>query len=143
MNKSEQKHSNHNHSDHMNHNHADHSHHDKEHSGYKNPVNHDHSNHVDHSHHDHKHNTHIEQANHNHNHDHDNHMDHSHHGSLFKKKFLVSLFFGIPILILSPMMGVNLPFQFNFPGSDWLVAILRQFFSFMEGVQLFLELKAN
>ena len=131
MNKSEQKHSNHNHSDHMNHNHADHSHHDKEHSGHKDPVNHDHSNHVDHSHHDHKHNTHIEQANHNH--DHDNHMDHSHHGSLFKKKFLVSLFFGIPILILSPMMGVNLPFQFNFPGSDWLVAILATVLFFYGG----------
>ena len=30
----------------------------------------------------------------------------------------------IPIIVLSPMMGFQLPFQFTFPGSDWLVLIL-------------------
>ncbi|WP_196231838.1 heavy metal translocating P-type ATPase [Staphylococcus delphini] len=70
-------------------------------------------------------------------HDHQNHMHYEHHGSHqrhndhahhhhgnFKVKFFVSLIFALPIIILSPMMGVQLPFQFTFPGSDWIVLIL-------------------
>lgn len=52
------------------------------------------------------------------------HMDHSMHGMQFKKKFFVSLILAIPILLLSPMMGVELPFQFSFPGSNWVVLVL-------------------
>ena len=49
--------------------------------------------------------------------------EHHHHGS-FKEIFLKSLPFGIIIMLLSPMMGVTLPFQFSFPYSDVLVSIL-------------------
>ena len=42
----------------------------------------------------------------------------------FKQKFWLSLILAIPIIVLSPMMGFQLPFQFTFPGSDWLVLIL-------------------
>lgn len=68
-------------------------------------------------HHDHGHE--------NHHHDHDDHSghDHHHHGD-FKQKFFISLLFGLPILFLAPMMGITLPFQFTFPGSDWVVLIL-------------------
>lgn len=61
-------------------------------------------------------------------HNHQNHMNHdnhaSHHHGNFKVKFFVSLIFAIPIILLSPLMGVNLPFQFTFPGSEWVVLIL-------------------
>ncbi|RQM98926.1 copper-translocating P-type ATPase [Staphylococcus warneri] len=62
---------------------------------------------------------------------HDNHASH-HHGN-FKVKFFVSLIFAIPIILLSPMMGVNLPFQFTFPGSEWVVLILSTILFFYGG----------
>lgn len=71
----------------------------------------------DHSHHHDGHND------HHHDHDDDSGHDHHHHGD-FKKKFFISLLFGVPILFLAPMMGITLPFQFTFPGSDWVVLIL-------------------
>lgn len=65
-------------------------------------------------------------------HDHE-HMDHEHagmgghahhhHGS-FKEIFLKSLPLGIAILLLSPMLGVQLPFQISFPYSDIVAAVL-------------------
>ena len=50
--------------------------------------------------------------------DHDMHggMDHSMHMGNFKQKFWLSLIVAIPIVLMSPMMGVTLPFQFHFPG---------------------------
>ena len=51
-------------------------------------------------------------------------MDHSMYMGNFKQKFWLSLILAIPIIVLSPMMGFQLPFQFTFPGSDWLVLIL-------------------
>lgn len=45
------------------------------------------------------------------------------HGNL-KRRFLVSLVLAVPILLLSPPMGISLPFTLSFPGSDWLVAVL-------------------
>ncbi|MGX7418523.1 copper-translocating P-type ATPase [Carnobacterium gallinarum] len=51
-------------------------------------------------------------------------MDHMSHMGNLKQMFVVSLFMAIPIVILSPMMGVTLPFQFTFPGSEWVVLIL-------------------
>ena len=73
-----------------------------------------------------------------HHHDHDDHSghEHHHHGD-FKQKFFVSLLFGIPILFLAPMMGITLPFQFTFPGSDWVVLILATVL-FIYGGQPFL-----
>ena len=58
-------------------------------------------------------------------HDHSGHSGHAHHhhGS-FKELFLKSLPLGIIIMLLSPMHGFELPFQFTFPYSDIVVAIL-------------------
>ncbi|WP_179394142.1 copper-translocating P-type ATPase [Lacticaseibacillus absianus] len=69
-----------------------------------------------------------------------------HHGN-FKRKFWVSLVAAIPVFVLSPFMGLSLPFQFTFPGSDWLVLVLATFL-FGYGGQPFLsgardELKAK
>ena len=60
-------------------------------------------------------------------------MDHSMHMGNFKQKFWLSLILAIPIIVLSPMMGFQLPFQFTFPGSDWLVLILATVLFFMVG----------
>ncbi|UQS85749.1 copper-translocating P-type ATPase [Apilactobacillus apisilvae] len=66
--------------------------------------------------------------------DHDmNGMDHSqmmnHGGHMMdmgdmKKKFWISLILTIPIILMSPMMGMQLPFQLTFPGSNFIVLIL-------------------
>ena len=58
-------------------------------------------------------------------HDHSGHggHDHHHHGS-FKELFLKSLPLGIIIMLLSPIHGFKLPFQFTFPYYDIVVAIL-------------------
>ncbi len=44
-----------------------------------------------------------------------------------KKRFWISLIAAIPVFILSPLMGLHLPFEITFPGSDWLVLILATF----------------
>lgn len=41
-----------------------------------------------------------------------------------RQKFWISLVLAIPVFILSPFMGLNLPFQVQFPGSDWIVLVL-------------------
>src|SRR5699024_1076814 len=70
-------------------------------------------------------------------HNHQNHMNHdnhaSHHHGNFKVKFFVSLIFAIPIILLSPLMGVNLPFQFTFPCSEWVVLMLSTILFFYGG----------
>ncbi|EPP69777.1 heavy metal translocating P-type ATPase [Staphylococcus epidermidis] len=81
-----------------------------------------HQNHMNHSnqmHHD--------------NHASHHHSGHAHHHGNFKVKFFVSLIFAIPIILLSPLMGVNLPFQFTFPGSEWVVLILSTILFFYGG----------
>ena len=50
-------------------------------------------------------------------------MAHMHHGN-FKQKFWLSLVLAVPIFVLAPFMGLNLPFQFTFPGADWVVLVL-------------------
>lgn len=65
-------------------------------------------------------------------HEHHSHEGHDHHGN-FKQKFFISLIFAIPIIILSPMMGFKLPFQFTFTGSDWIVLILATILFFYGG----------
>lgn len=52
------------------------------------------------------------------------HSGHDHHHGNFKELFLKSLPLGIIIMLLSPMAGFELPFQFTFPYSDIVVAIL-------------------
>ena len=83
---------------------------------------HNHQNHMNHS----------NQMNHD-NHASHHHSGHAHHHGNFKVKFFVSLIFAIPIILLSPLMGVNLPFQFTFPGSEWVVLILSTILFFYGG----------
>ncbi|MCD8863860.1 heavy metal translocating P-type ATPase [Staphylococcus arlettae] len=92
-----------------------------------------HEAHEHHEHHDHheNHDHHDHHENHDH-HDHGSGHAHHHHGN-FKVKFFVSLIFAIPIIILSPMMGVQLPFQFTFAGSEWIVLILATILFFYGG----------
>ncbi|URN40860.1 heavy metal translocating P-type ATPase [Peptoniphilus genitalis] len=95
-------------------------------------LSHSHHNHgdMDHSKHEHvsteEHGDHKNQHHDHHaGHDHSGHggHDHHHHGN-FKELFLKSLPLGIIIMLLSPMAGFDLPFQFTFPYSDIVVAIL-------------------
>ncbi|AUI72796.1 ATPase [Companilactobacillus alimentarius DSM 20249] len=50
-----------------------------------------------------------------------------------KQKFWISLVLAIPVFILSPFMGLNLPFQVQFPGSDWIVLVLATILYFYGG----------
>ncbi|WP_297690142.1 heavy metal translocating P-type ATPase [uncultured Anaerococcus sp.] len=95
-------------------------------------LSHSHHNHgdMDHSKHEHvsteEHGDHKDQHQEHHaGHDHSGHggHEHHHHGN-FKELFLKSLPLGIIIMLLSPMAGFELPFQFTFPYSDIVVAIL-------------------
>ena len=79
---------------------------------------HNHCGHSGHAHSGHDHNGHS-------GHDYSGHSGHAHHhhGS-FKELFLKSLPLGIIIMFFSPLHGFKLPFQFTFPYSDIVVAIL-------------------
>lgn len=96
---------------------------------------HSHHNHgdIDHSKHDHnemKH-SHMDHSKMNHSAMDHNEMDHGamgghahhHHGS-FKEIFLKSLPLGIAILLITPMMDIQLPFQIIFPYADVVAAVL-------------------
>jgi len=50
-----------------------------------------------------------------------------------RQKFWISLIMAIPVFILSPFMGLHLPFQFQFPGSNWIVLILSTALYFYGG----------
>lgn len=110
---------------HMNHQHSDeHTHH--------------HGNHMNHNHHEMDHSMHMDhQQSHEGHMNHDHHemggMDHSMHMGNFKQKFWLSLILAIPIIVLSPMMGMELPFQFTFPGSEWVVLVLATILFFYGG----------
>lgn len=84
---------------------------------------------------EHNHQNHMNHSNqmHHDNHASHHHSGHAHHHGNFKVKFFVSLIFAIPIILLSPLMGVNLPFQFTFPGSEWVVLILSTILFFYGG----------
>ena len=87
---------------------------------------HDHSGHNGHDHSEHSGHNHSGHSGHDHSgHDHSGHGGHAHHhhGS-FKELFLKSLPLGIIIMFFSPLHGFKLPFQFTFPYSDIVVAIL-------------------
>lgn len=77
--------------------------------------------------------------------DHSMHMDHEHggmdhsmHMGNLKQKFWLSLILAIPVILFSPMMGMEFPFQITFPGSDWLILILATIL-FIYGGQPFLS----
>lgn len=68
----------------------------------------------------------------------DGHMMMMHGGHMMdmgdlRKKFWISLVLAIPVFIFSPFMGLHLPFQFQFPGSDWLVLVLSTILFFYGG----------
>lgn len=121
---------NNNHGHHDSHNHDEHAHHEQvehhnhemhDHSEYNHKNQTEHGGH--HKHEEHENYTHNEHHEHHGDHEHHGGHDHHHHGN-FKELFLKSLPLAIPILILSPMMGLTLPFQFTFQYSDILVSIL-------------------
>ncbi|MGE7365853.1 heavy metal translocating P-type ATPase [Desemzia incerta] len=104
----------------MKHSHKEHEH---QHEGHHNHAEHEH--HVGHAYHEEQ----VEKGIHD-DHAHHDHHDHGggghahhNHGS-FKELFLKSLPLGIIVMLLSPMFGFQLPFQFTFPYSDIVVAIL-------------------
>ena len=61
------------------------------------------------------------------------HAGHMGHMGNLKRKFIVCLILAIPVLLLSPMMGFQLPFQFTFPGSGWVVLVLSTVLFFYGG----------
>lgn len=101
-------------------------------NNYNKHLSHSHHNHGDMDHSKHKHVSTEEHGDykdqhqeHHAGHDHSGHSGHAHHhhGS-FKELFLKSLPLGIIIMFFSPLHGFKLPFQFTFPYSDIVVAIL-------------------
>ncbi|HBB00664.1 MAG TPA: heavy metal translocating P-type ATPase [Porphyromonadaceae bacterium] len=80
-------------------------------------VTHDHMNHTGHEGHDHA----------------GGHLGHMSHMGNLKQKFWISLIITIPIILLSTFMGERLPFQFSFPGSDWVVLVLSSVLFFYGG----------
>ncbi|CYU56178.1 lead%2C cadmium%2C zinc and mercury transporting ATPase [Streptococcus suis] len=120
------------HLSHCHHNHGDmdHSKHEhvctEEHGDHKNQhqvhhAEHDHSGHNGHDHSGHNGHDHSGHSGH----DHSGHGGHAHHhhGS-FKEIFLKSLPLGIAILLITPMMDIQLPFQIIFPYADVVAAVL-------------------
>ena len=65
------------------------------------------------------------------------HGGHMMHMGNMKKKFWVSLILTIPIIVMSPFMGMHLPFEITFPGSNWIVAILGTIIFFYGGSPFF------
>ncbi|RSL37552.1 copper/silver-translocating P-type ATPase CopB [Enterococcus durans] len=125
--------------EHMNHEGMKHEH--MNHEGMK----HEHMNHegMKHEHMNHKNMNHGQMDHGNMNHDHMDHgsmggMDHSMHMGNFKQKFWLSLILAIPIILFSPMMGMEFPFQITFPGSEWVVLVLATIL-FIYGGQPFLS----
>ena len=96
----------------------------------------DHSMHMEHNHGDIADSKEMDHSMHM-DHDHGG-MDHSMHMGNFKQKFWLSLILAIPVILFSPMMGMEFPFQITFPGSDWLVLILATIL-FIYGGQPFLS----
>ncbi|KRN04500.1 copper-translocating P-type ATPase [Holzapfeliella floricola] len=95
------------------------------------------------SHHNHMHMDHSHMS-----HEHGE-MDHSMHGhghgmghmGNMKQKLWLSLLLAIPVILMSPMMDLPLFFQFEFPGSQWLVAILSTVLYFYGGSPFLLGAK--
>lgn len=107
-------HDSHSHHEHEMHHHAMHEGHDMH--GHTR-VTHDHMNHTGDEGHDHA----------------GGHLGHMSHMGNLKQKFWISLIITIPIILLSTFMGERLPFQFSFPGSDWVVLVLSSILFFYGG----------
>ena len=137
------KHSSHSHHNHGDMDHSKHDHNEMEHSQM------DHSK-MNHSQMDHSKMNHNQMDHSKMNHsamDH-NEMDHGamgghahhHHGS-FKEIFLKSLPLGIAILLITPMMDIQLPFQIIFPYADVVAAVLATILYIFGGRPFFMGAK--
>ena len=102
----------------------------------------DHEMHMDHDMHMDHHEMHM---------DHDMHnmsnMDmgngHMMHMGNMKRKFWVSLILMIPIILMTPFMGIHMPFEITFPGSAWVVTILGTIIFFYGGSPFFSGAKSE
>ncbi|ANZ58523.1 copper-translocating P-type ATPase [Fructilactobacillus lindneri] len=55
----------------------------------------------------------------------------------FKRRFWISLILAIPIMLLSPLMGITFAYQRDIPGSQWIVLILATILFFYGGEPFF------
>lgn len=117
------KHSSHSHHNHGDMDHSKHDHNEMEHSQM------DHSK-MNHSAMDHSEMDHGAMGGH----------AHHHHGS-FKEIFLKSLPLGIAILLITPMMDIQLPFQIIFPYADVVAAVLATILYIFGGRPFFMGAK--
>ena len=60
-----------------------------------------------------------------------------------KFRFWISLVLTVPIILMSPMMGMKLPFQFFFEGSDYLVAVIGTVLFLVGGQPFFSEARGE
>ncbi|MGX7234683.1 copper-translocating P-type ATPase TcrB [Enterococcus italicus] len=127
------KHSSHSHHNHGDMDHSKHDHNEMEHSQMDHSkMNHsqmDHSK-MNHSQMDHSEMDHGAMGGH----------AHHHHGS-FKEIFLKSLPLGIAILLITPMMDIQLPFQIIFPYADVVAAVLATILYIFGGKPFFMGAK--
>ncbi|WP_181387769.1 heavy metal translocating P-type ATPase [Liquorilactobacillus hordei] len=65
--------------------------------------------------------------------DHSMGAEHMHHMGNFKRKFWISFVVSLPIFALSSFMGIELPIDLSFHGSDLLVLLLGTFLFFYGG----------
>ena len=125
-------HSSHSHHNNGNMDHSKHDHNEMKHS----QMDHSEMDHGAMEGHAHHHHGDMDNSKHDHNEMKHSQMDHSemdhgamgghahhHHGS-FKDIFLKSLPLGIAILLITPLMGIQLPFQIIFPYADVVAAVL-------------------
>lgn len=63
--------------------------------------------------------------------------DHSGHAAHYKKRLINSLFIGLPILFIAPMMDIELFFQFTFMYSEWVTLVLATILFFYGGKPFF------
>ena len=121
--KNNKKHSSHSHHNHGDMDHSKHDHNEMEHSQM------DHSK-MNHSQMDHSEMDHGAMGGH----------AHHHHGS-FKEIFLKSLPLGIAILLITPMMDIQLPFQIIFPYADVVAVVLATILYFYGGKPFYMGAK--
>ncbi len=119
-NNHEHSHNHENHASHEHHHdhHTHHEHNHEEHVNHENHASHEHH-HDHHTHHEHNHEEHVNHENHGNHHDH-----HAMMVEDFKKRFFISIFLTIPILILSPMIQMFMGVDFRFNGDTLLLFAL-------------------
>ncbi|MBU3851279.1 MAG: cadmium-translocating P-type ATPase [Candidatus Paralactobacillus gallistercoris] len=67
-------------------------------------------------------------------------MGNMHMGNMKKdmqRKLIISVILTIPMILMSPFMGIKMPFEITFPGSMWIVALLGTIVFFYGGSPFF------